>query len=44
MHKRIGLLERNAKSPRLKSNLEMDFAAAVYLFEAVVGKMTTFDL
>jgi hypothetical protein len=31
---RIRLIEGNAKSPRLKSNLEKDLAAAVYLSQA----------
>jgi hypothetical protein len=30
----IRLIEGNAKSPRLKSNLEKDFAAAFYLSQA----------
>jgi hypothetical protein len=32
MHRRIRLVEGNAKSLRLKSNLEKDFAAAEQLF------------
>jgi hypothetical protein len=31
---KISLIEGKAKSRRLKSNLENEFAAAVYLFEA----------
>jgi hypothetical protein len=50
MHRRrVRLIEGNAKSLRLKSDRERDFAAAVYLYEApyparvlVLGRSSTF--